>query len=126
RSQSEVYGPAMICDESVYRNTHHHFAFLELDKLRMRGAERPFSIYALIGNPFIKSSKGFRALDDSHRQLLAAYRAGDLTAARQMLEKVKQSPGAKIALFDIYEERLRQLADKGVPEGWDGVHAAAV
>ena len=126
RSQSEVYGPAMICDEAVYRGTHHHFAFLELDKLRLRGGDRPFSIHALIGNPFIKSSKGFRALDDDHRKLLTAYRAGDAAEARKMLDKVKQSPGAKIALFDIYEERVKALETKGAPDGWDGVHVAGV
>lgn len=126
RSQSEFYGPAMICDEQVYKETHHHFAFLELDKLRLRGEKRPVSIYALIGNPFIKSSKAFRALDDVHRQLLTAYRAGDMAAARANLEKAKASPGAKIALFDIYEERIAKYADKGVPEGWDGAHSAGV
>lgn len=126
RSQSEIYGPAMICDEVVYKETHHHFAYLELDKLRTQQSERPFSIYALIGNPFIKSSKGFRALDDVHREFLKSYRAGDLTAARQMLDKAKESPGAKIALFDIYEERLRKLAETGVPKGWDGAHQAGI
>lgn len=126
RSQSEFYGPAMICDEQVYKETHHHFAFLELDKLRLRGEKRPVSIYALIGNPFIKSSKAFRALDDAHRQLLAAYRSGDMTAARANLEKAKSSPGAKIALFDIYEERIQRYAEKGLPENWDGAHTAGV
>lgn len=89
RNQSEFYGPAMICDETVYRATHHHFAYLELDKLRTRYADRPFSIYALIGNPFIKSSKSFRALDDAHRAFLKSYRAGDLKEARALLEKPK-------------------------------------
>jgi len=124
RNQSEIYGPAMICDEAVHKETHHHFAYLELDKLRTRYADRPISLYALIGNPFIKSSKGYRTLEDSHRQLLTAYRAGDFTAARTMLEKVKQSPGAKIALFDIYEERIGKMLEAGAPKDWDGVHPA--
>ena len=126
RSQSEFYGPAMICDEQVYKDTHHHFAYLELDRLKLRGEKRPVSIYALIGKPFIKSSKAFRALDDAHRQLLASYRAGDMATARAMLEKAKSSPGAKIALFDIYEERIKKLAETGLPEGWDGAHSAGV
>ncbi len=124
RGQSEFYGPAMICDESVHKETHHHFAYLELDRLKLRGETRPVSIYALIGNPFIKSSKAFRALDDTHRQLLAAYRAGDMEKAQGLLEKAKNSPGAKIALFDIYEERIRKFSEKGLPEGWDGAHPA--
>lgn len=124
RSLSAYYGPAMICDETVYKETHHQFAYLELDKITTRDAARPFSIYALIGNPFIKSSKGFRELDDSHRALLAAYRRGDIVEAREHLAKIKKTPGAKIALFDIYEERLNEFAQNGVPNDWDGVTVA--
>jgi len=124
RSRSEIYGPAMIVDESIYRKSHHHFAYLELDLLRTRYAPAPVSIYALIGNPFIKSSKGYRMLEDNHRQLLIAYRAGDMATARTMLEKTKQSPGSNIALFDIYEERIRTMSEKGVPENWNGAHPA--
>lgn len=122
RGQSEYYGPAMICDEQVFKESHHHFAYLELDRLKIRGEKRPISVYALIGNPFIKSSKAFRALDDAHRQLLASYRAGDMTKASEMLVKAKSSPGAKIALFDIYEERIKKFSEAGTPEGWDGAH----
>ncbi len=125
RSLSPYYGPAMICDETVYKETHHQFAFLELDRVSTRDAARPFSIYALIGNPFIKSSKGFRDLDDSHRALLAAYRRGDVAEAQDILARIKKSPGAKIALFDIYEDRLNALASDGVPENWDGVTTAS-
>ena len=124
RSQSELYGPAMIVDEAVYRKIHHHFAFLELDKIRTRHMDRPASIYALIGNPFIKSSKSYRALEDNHRQLLSAYRSGDFETAREMLTKTKESPGAKIALFDIYEARIAKMIEDGAPSGWDGVHMA--
>ena len=125
RQQSELYGPAMIVDETVYKETHHHFAYLELDKLRTRQSERPFSIYALVGNPFIKSSKSFRALDEAHRKLLTAYRSGDLVNAKKMLETAKKSPGAAIALFDIYDDRIRKLSETGVPHNWDGAHDAS-
>lgn len=125
RNLSPYYGPAMICDETVYKETHHQFAFLELDRINTRDAARPFSIYALIGNPFIKSSKGFRDLDDSHRALLSAYRSGNVAEAQDILTRIKKSPGAKIALFDIYEERLNTLAANGVPENWDGVTTAS-
>ncbi|MEE2692877.1 MAG: CHASE2 domain-containing protein [Pseudomonadota bacterium] len=124
RNQAEIYGPAIICDETVYRKSHHHFAFLELDRLRTKHAEKPISIFALVGNPFIKSSKSYRTLEENHRQLLVAYRAGDWAAARALLAKVKESPGSKIALFDIYEERIRKMAEQGAPADWDGAHPA--
>ncbi len=118
--QAAVYGPAIICDEGVHRKTNHHFAFLELDRLKETGSDRPFSIFALVGNPFIKSSKGFRALEDAHRQLLAAYREGDWMTARSSLLKARQSPGSKIALFDLYESRIQKMMNDNASEHWDG------
>ncbi|HPE31137.1 MAG TPA: CHASE2 domain-containing protein [Parvularculaceae bacterium] len=126
RRQAEYYGPAIICDETVYRKTHHHFAFLELDRLKTNKSDKPTSIFALVGNPFIKSSKSYRALDEAHRKLLAAYREGDVETARVYLLKAKESPGAKIALFDIYEQRLREMAENGAPKDWDGAHSVVV
>jgi len=124
--QASVYGPAIICDETVFRRTNHHFAFLELDRVRPRGEERAFSIFALVGNPFIKSSKSYRALEESHRALLAAYREGDAVEARAQLAKARQSPGAKIALFAIYEQRIARLAEAGAPAGWDGAEQVTI
>lgn len=123
RRQAEIYGPAIICDETVYRKTHHHFAFLELDRVRINKSDKPVGIFALVGNPFIKSSKSYRALDETHRQLLASYRAGDWAAARTFLAKAKESPGAKIPLFDIYEERIRKMSEHAPPVDWDGAHS---
>lgn len=124
--QAPVYGPAIICDETVSRKTNHHFAFLELDRLKTEASDRPFSIFALVGNPFIKSSKGFRALEEAHRQMLAAYRSGDWLEARASLAKAKQSPGAKIALFDLYERRIQRMLDERERENWDGAETVTL
>ena len=108
RRQSERYGPAIICDDAAFRETNHRFAFLELDRLPTDAGERP--IFALVGNPFLKSSKRFRALDEAHRAMLSAYRRGDRDAAAAALATVRKSPGAAIALFDLYEERINAMA----------------
>ena len=119
--QAMAYGPAIICDETVSKKTNHHFAFLELDRFKEAKSDKPFSIFALVGNPFIKSSKAFRALEDAHRQMLAAYRDGDWLTARSSLAKARQSPGAKIALFDLYEARIQKMLDENGEARWDGV-----
>ena len=126
RRQAIKYGPAIICDEPVYRRTHHHFAFLELDRLRPHGQDRAFAIHALVGNPFLKSSKGYRSLEDAHRKMLAAYRDGDFNAARNYLAEARRSPGAKIALFDLYEERLNHRSGAEAPSNWDGVQSVTI
>ncbi|MEZ5914035.1 MAG: adenylate/guanylate cyclase domain-containing protein [Parvularculaceae bacterium] len=124
--QAQVYGPAIICDETVHRKTNHNFAFLELDRLKEPGAERPFNIYALVGNPFIKSSRGFRTLEEAHRDMLAAYRNGDWLSARAHLAKARQSPGARIALFDLYDERIRSRLNDDEREHWDGAQIVTI
>jgi adenylate cyclase len=124
--QAMIYGPAIICDEAVHRKINHHFAFLELDRLKERASDRTFSIFALVGNPFIKSSKGFRALEEAHRQMLAAYRDGDWLTARASLLKARQSPGAKIALFDLYERRIQAMLEQSAPARWDGAEIVTI
>ena len=126
RKQAEKYGPAIICDETIYRQTHHHFAFLELDQFATGKEERAFSIHALVGNPFIKSSKSYRSLEDAHRKMLSAYREGDFASAQNFLAEARKSPGARIALFDLYEQRLTQWNGREKPTDWDPTEIISV
>jgi len=126
--QARIYGPAIICDDIVHKRTDHHFAFLELDRVREMGTDRVFSIHALVGNPFLKSSKGFRALEEANRALQAAYREGDWLAARANLLKARALPGAKIALFDLYEARIQKMSDlpEGAAKSFDGAQVVTL
>lgn len=122
RRQSEYYGPAIICEDQIYRDSHHKYAFLEVDRLHIDNEERPLQVHALIGNPFIKSSKSFRELESSHRAMIQAYRAGKDEDAQKHLEAVRKFPAAKISLYDIYEERIQSLKEEGAGPNWDGTH----
>ncbi len=125
--QAMVYGPAIIVDEGVHKRIDHHFAFLELDRLTEMGSDRAFSIFALVGNPFLKSSKGFRALEDANRAMQTAWRDGDFLAARANLAKARALPGAKIAMFDLYEQRIAKMADaEGGLKAWDGAQTVTL
>lgn len=125
--QAMVYGPAIIVDESVHKRIDHHFAFLELDRMTEMGTDRTFSIFALVGNPFLKSSKGFRALEEANRAMQTAWRDGDFLLARANLAKASALPGAKIALFELYEKRIAKMAEteNGV-KGWDGAQVVTL
>ncbi|MEM9170003.1 MAG: hypothetical protein AAGC56_10145 [Pseudomonadota bacterium] len=109
RARTSAYGPAILCDDAVFRESNHRFAYLELDRTPpdANGARRPF--YALVGNPFVKSSKRFRALDEAHRDMLTAYRERDAERASAALQRVRRSPGATIAVYDLYGERIAAL-----------------
>lgn len=126
RMRSGLYGPAIIVDEEVYRETHHRFAYLEVDYLEMPGRPRAERIYALLGNPFIKASPRFRAVDDAQRDILDAYRAGDWAQAKALLEDARKLKGANPALFELYEQRIHRYETAPPPSDWDGAERAFI
>jgi predicted ATPase/class 3 adenylate cyclase len=68
--------------------------------------------------PDARSAK--RATMAAHDAALAAFEAGDIDDACRGFEKVARAvPGDKVAAG--YLARARDLLERGVPEGWDGV-----
>lgn len=109
RRRSSLYGPAVITDETVYSNLMHKFAFLDLDFLRVNDNAVPRPVYGLVGNPFLKASKEFRTLSDIQRDLVAAWRTGDLAGAKGHLNALESLPGIHRAYTELYRGRIEQL-----------------
>ncbi|MEE4210069.1 MAG: adenylate/guanylate cyclase domain-containing protein [Parvularcula sp.] len=108
RARSPLYGPAIVTDARVFEKLRGHYAFLDLDYVRRdRGAD-PEMIYGLVGNPFLKASKGFRTLADAQRMLLGAWREQDLTAATRALQKFRGIPGVPQPYVELFEARIMQ------------------
>ncbi len=110
-SRSRLYGPAIIADGSIYRETHHQYAFLEVDLLAMEEDAAATPIYALFGNPFVKASPQYRAVNDLQRALLSAYRAGDFETASGLLAKLDRLPETPAPLAQLYARRIAQAIE---------------
>ncbi|NNU17143.1 adenylate/guanylate cyclase domain-containing protein [Parvularcula sp. ZS-1/3] len=106
RARSELYGPAILTDAKVYDALRHHYAFLDLDFVRREYEGQPEMIYGLVGNPFLKASKTFRALADVQRDLLAAWKERDLSTATRQLQKLRGIPGVPQPYVDLFEKRI--------------------
>lgn len=126
RNRSRIYGPAIICDETVYTALRHHFAFLDLDTLQVNDEPQPRPIYGLVGNPFLKASKAFRTMADTQRALVNAWREGNFKEAEAYRQQLEKLPGTHDAYLSLYKERinvamLEQSAANGDKKaGWDG------
>ncbi|MEM7740777.1 MAG: CHASE2 domain-containing protein [Pseudomonadota bacterium] len=106
RARSSLYGPAILTDAAVYEQLRHHYAFLDLDVVR-RHEEAPIEgVYGLVGNPFLKASKSFRQLADTQRDLLLAWRNGDLKGAMRHLQNLRGIPGVPQSYIDLFEKRI--------------------
>jgi adenylate cyclase len=106
RQRSRRYGPAIITDDVVYDALRHHYAFLDLDAVRIDTDGPLRSVYGLVGNPFLKASKAFRQLSDVQRELVASWRRGDAKAATLQLQRLRGIPGVPDTYVSLFEERL--------------------
>ncbi len=86
-------------------------AFLEIDAAMMRGKERVERLFALLGDETVAASERFRALKQTHANLLAALRSGDLATARARLDACRALGWPELAaLFESYAPRLERGA----------------
>ncbi len=122
---SRRYGPAIIVGAEARDEVKSRFALLEIDQLRLDGRLDPWRVYALLGDPIMRASPKFRALDEAHTALFKAYRAREWKHARQIIAECRKLSGSIPTLYDLYEERIARFEQTPPPEGWDGVHEIA-
>jgi adenylate cyclase len=95
------------------------FTYLELDRVRVKGKEKPVGIYEPLGHKDAVD-KNIKSLLTRHKQALAAYRNQDWdTAEREFFALQQASPGR--ALYGMYLDRINHFKNHPPGAGWDGV-----
>ncbi|MEM9232783.1 MAG: CHASE2 domain-containing protein [Pseudomonadota bacterium] len=115
RRRASQYGPTIITDDVIFDALRHHYAFLDLDVLRLKEGETPRTVYGLVGNPFLKASKTFRQLADVQRELVLNWRTADLAKATLQLQRLRAIPGVPDVYVELFDARLakaRGMDDK--------------
>ncbi len=120
--RADSYGPAAIVGSSAQVDAQKLFALLEIDCLRLPHRPEPVQVFALLGNPLVKASPRFRALDATHKEIFAAYRAQNWQLARALVQECRKLPAAASKLYDLYDRRITNFERTPPPEGWDGAH----
>lgn len=116
---TKEYGVTILASESTQAAVP-DFAWRELDRVRVKGKDKPVTIYEPIG-PLAQLTEAEKTELEAHRQALAAYRAQDwMTAAVAFAGLQRQYP--QRALYRIFAARVQQLASQPPGEGWDGAH----
>lgn len=123
---SGSYGPAVIVGEETRKAAERHFAFLEVDYISVKGKNEPIHLYALLGNPLIRTSPKFRALETFHNHIFAAYRTQQWDRALDLIRECRQLSGASQALYDLYESRIAFYRNNPPGPEWDGAWRALV
>ena len=120
---SRAYGVDIVAGEDTTQQAP-DLAFLELDRIRVKGRDTPLRIFTLIGDARIATSATFLQLKEGHATVLAAYRRQDWPAAQGALASCRPLAPSLAALYDVYERRIADFEISPPPPDWDGVYTA--
>ncbi|MFA6028283.1 MAG: adenylate/guanylate cyclase domain-containing protein [Elusimicrobiota bacterium] len=121
--QSKTYGADTVIGPRT-RECAPEYAALELDLIKVKGKTVPVRIHALLGGEELRADPAFRALEEKHGRMLAAYRSKDWDAAEALLEECRTAPFALKTLYDLYAGRIDVYRETPPPLDWDGSFAA--
>ena len=115
---TKEYKVQILCSEMT-KVAAPEFQYLELDRVRVKGKEKPVAIYEPLMHKD-KADKDLKALLVRHKQALAAYRNQDWDGAEKEFFSLQQSnPGRP--LYGMYLDRIAYFRSHLPGAGWDGV-----
>ncbi len=120
------YGPAIIIGEHTYQAVKNRFALLEVDKIAVPAKTYSIRVFALLGNPVVKASPRFRALEEAHESIFEAYRSQNWSLAEALIRECRKLNGAIPSLYDLYDARIRYYRQNPPQNEWDGAFSIPV
>jgi adenylate cyclase len=116
---SHTYGPALIVAEETRKLAERGFAFLEIDTIADE-QNRPVTLYAIMGNPVMRSSPKFRALTVFHDHIFQSIRKQNWAMARELIAQCRRLSGASQKLYDLHLNRIAWYEKHPPGADWDG------
>jgi adenylate cyclase len=117
---SHQYGPAVIVAEETQGQAQRGFAFLEVDYIAAGAEDPPVRLYAMLGNPVVRSSPKFRALIAFHEHIFASLRHQQWGKARALIAQCRKLSGASQKLYDLHLTRIGYFESNPPGSEWDG------
>lgn len=121
--QTKTYGVGIIISEAT-RALVPDFACLELDLIAVKGKEEAVRIFGLFGLPEVSQNNAFKALEQTHNQMLALYRNQNWKQARILMEECAEIDPTLNPLYDVYRDRIGHYEHHPPGRNWDGVFTA--
>ena len=114
------FGPAIIVGEGTQKAVGDRYALLEIDLVSTPRHPEGRRVFALLGDPIMRANPKFRALQEAHALIFAAYRNQRWSEARAAIAECRKLNGAIPTLYDFYEGRIAYYQDNPPGENWNG------
>ncbi len=115
--QSKTYGVDIVIGENTFARAG-AFATIELDLIKVKGKDEAVRIYALLDERGAADAPGFKAFNQRHLAMLAAYRGQQWQRARELVAECRKLNGGLDELYDLFDDRL--VGYEVDPPGPDG------
>ena len=101
-------------------------AYIELDRIQVKGKTVPVDIFALLGDDKVAQTEEFKKLNEANQAMIDSYRSQDFKKARDMVAECRTLlDGFRVAgLYDLYEQRLDEFEATPPAADWDGTFIA--
>ncbi len=120
RALSAQYGPAIIVSEDTRKAAERGYAFLEVDYIAAGPHNDAVKLFAILGNPLVRASPKFRALQTFHDHIFQSIHAQQWEKARGLIEQCRKLSGASQKLYDLHLTRIDHFEDNPPGTDWDG------
>ncbi|MCA1242167.1 adenylate/guanylate cyclase domain-containing protein [Stappia stellulata] len=123
--QTKTYGVTIIAGAETARGAADDYAFLEIDRIRVKGKSEPETIHCLVGDAKMRRDPAFLEEKTVFASMLNAYRSQDWSTAAAALTRFAEiAPPALAGLVPAYRARLARLSMTPPGPVWDGVFTA--
>jgi adenylate cyclase len=118
---TKILGVDIAANEAT-RDEAPDLAWLEIDKVVVKGKSLPVTAYALVGDEGVARSERFKALAEVHEAMLDAFRCRAFDKALELAEKASTLAPAEIAgLYAFYRARIIDALEALPGEDWSPV-----
>ena len=119
-SANKAYGTRILISEFTYKHLKKDYQCREIDLIRVKGKQKPVSIYEILDFHDHKTFPAKEQTIDLFNQGLKLYRRQTWKQARHLFNKIIQkNPKDKVA--KLYRERCQHFAQNPPPGDWDTV-----
>jgi adenylate cyclase len=122
-SLTKFYGVSILISEQTYQAiTKQGMLCRQIDTIRVKGKQKPTTIYEPIGLKE-QQSKEMCLLVDKHQDGIQAYLAQEWDTAIIIFSELKSQSLLSSQLYDIYINRIAELKESTLDNEWDGTYS---
>jgi adenylate cyclase len=123
--QSKNYGVMIVLGPVTASRLDGQYFTLELDCIAVKGKKEGVNIHTVFYNPPDNRRAEWDSAKQTHDEMLAYYRNQQWNKAIKAVESLKgKFDGQMDHYYELWLERIQDMASAGLPPDWDGVYRA--